>query len=475
MAMNGDVSHNEPLAVVLAERGRFWSGQPHDGAAAPQKPSAEKVLRQIRKFVELVGAKAVAVNLTRDELARALAARADATLAALGYDLDCFARFCLANKYVGLPAAHETVARYVEQLWQSGPSLAATSGGAGRLRAPIARRVKPASIARRLASIAMLHTLLRLPNPCADANVKNAMTIAKRSVGARQLQAAPIRLAALGLAAAPPVDGPGAEAAGQGGNARASAPAGTFTLELLLAACDDSLGGLRDAAMLSVAYDGGFRVSELTGFVLGNVVGLELSESAGPPRIFVARSKTDQNGQGAWVRLYPETMRHLRAWVEVAGIEGDGDKPLFRRIQAIVRKGNKGRRALEYHELAPNAGFSVARLKAIPPRETQVWHEVGEGGLSTSGVNLILRRIALRSADMGLVDLAGEALDQAVKALSTHSMRVGLAQDLRGQKISDSEIMKMIRWQDPKSLLRYVENVPSAENAAVQLLEKARR
>ncbi len=455
--MSAALTRSEPLAVLLSEGGGFWDAPPsHDQNAAfkaAQRPAAEAALRQIARFAQLVGQKGLAVTLTRDELARALAARSDATLRALTSDLACFARYCRLEGLIGLPAAHESVARYVERLWQIGPVAAADGTGQGPLRLP--RPVKPASITRRLASIAMLHRLLHLDNPCREANVRHALTIARKSVGVRQKQAAPIRLAAARQSA---------EESGAEG----------FSLEALLDGCDDSLGGLRDAALISTAYDGGFRVSELIAMRVGDLRWAKADDPAAAGDVTLPRSKTDQQGNGALVPLSPDTMRRLRAWTLASGIEEEVDAPLLRRIQTLVRKGNKGRRALDYHELAPNAAFSVGRLKAIPPRAAEVWYEVGEGPLSPSGVNMILRRAARRAADMGLVDLSGEALETAIKALSSHSTRVGLTQDLLVSGAATWATANALRWRDPKTALRYARNLPEHENAAAELVRRLR-
>lgn len=420
--------------------------------AALQRPAAEFCVRQIQSFVNSVGQTGVATQLTRDELARALAARADATLEALGFDLECFRRYCLATGAKGIPAHHETVARYIERLWQLGPVVAATLPGQ-RIRKT--KPLKAASITRRLASIAMLHQLLHLDNPCAESNVRNAMRVARREIGTAQRQAAPVRLEA-------------ASADGQG------APQGAagFTLDALLGACDDSLSGLRDAAMISMAYDGGLRVSELTGLPLSAIKGLERGE--GPGSLILAKSKTDQEGKGEEVSLSADTMRRLRAWVDASGIGDEPDLPVCRRIRATVRKGNKGRPARRYDDLAPNAGFSMEALKAIPPRATEIWCEVGEGGLSRAGVTMIYRRVAQRAADQGLVELSGEALEAAIKAISTHSMRVGLTQDLFKLGLDSVHVTEALRWKDPKTALRYARNRPSAERKIADALARLR-
>lgn len=426
-------------------------------AAGHQRPAAEQCLLKILAFVSAVGVTGVTSSLTREAMARALAARADATLAALALDLDCFARFCLSVGAKGLPARDETVARYIERLSRVGIVAAPKRAGqGGKAPAPL----KPASIARRLASIGMVHHLVKLPNPCEEANVRNALRIARRELGTRQRQAAPVRL-----------DGAAIGGADAGAEAGEGTPPRCFTLAVLLAACDDSLAGLRDAALISTAYDGGFRVSELTGLTLGALS--RCADGSGQGEVLLARSKTDQEGEGVAVRLSADTMRRLEHWIEAAGLCED-DSPLFRRIRAIVRKGSKGRPARRYADLAPNAGFSAATLRAIPPRATEVWREVGEGGLSRSGVLAIYRKVALQAADLGLVNLSDDELDAAVRAISTHSMRVGLTLDLFRQDFDALQVMETLRWKDPKTALRYARNRPASERKVAQVLATLR-
>lgn len=59
------------------------------------------------------------------------------------------------------------------------------------------------------------------------------------------------------------------------------------------------------------------------------------------------------------------------------------------------------------------------------------YYKIGEGALTSAAMWLIIKRTALAAADQGLVDLMGTELVEAVNALSTHSLRVGLTQDLR--------------------------------------------
>src|SRR3546814_5427113 len=82
-----------------------------------------------------------------------------------------------------------------------------------------------------------------------------------------------------------------------------------FTLAALLDACGGDLQGLRDAALLSLGYDAGLRVSELT---VVEAVHIDPQQD-GSATLFIPFSKTDQEGEGAWAWLSAETMRRVGA------------------------------------------------------------------------------------------------------------------------------------------------------------------
>lgn len=68
------------------------------------------------------------------------------------------------------------------------------------------------------------------------------------------------------------------------------------TVGALLASCGSDLVSLRDEALISISYDGGLRVSELVGATVA-----DLKQCAdGSGRLNIARSKTDQTGEGPW-------------------------------------------------------------------------------------------------------------------------------------------------------------------------------
>jgi integrase len=104
----------------------------------------------------------------------------------------------------------------------------------------------------------------------------------------------------------------------------------------------DRLIGLRDRALLLLGFAGAFRRSELVAL---NVA--DFGETAEGLRIRIARSKTDQEGQGVTIAVVPGSVacpvRALRAWLEAAGIsEGAVFRPVAKggRI-ASARLGSK--------------------------------------------------------------------------------------------------------------------------------------
>lgn len=263
-------------------------------------------------------------------LARLDGAYAPATLSSYAKDIAIFESFCRKDARCFLPATPETLARFI---------------------AEEALRVAPSTIRRRLCAIEKIHRLARLPSPVADEEVKIAMRRVFQSRGRRQKQA-------LGL--------------------------DRELLARLLGACDfGTLLGLRDRALLQIAYDTLCRRSEL--------VALDMADLAptvdGGMIVIVRRSKADQIGDGRSAFLTAKAVASLRAWCDTAGID---EGPVLR-------------------------GLDNGRAKPV--------------GLSEGYVPQILKRIATR-AGLPAATIAG---------LSGHSPRVGRAQDL---SLGGSDILR---------------------------------
>lgn len=385
--------------VVVANDG---SGLPKRSRGESQEPVDARLLRTIGTIVpvDLPPISQLGIETT-------LAAMADATKAAIAADLDCWREWCDGDGRCPLPADPEDVVRYVNAL--------------------DARGKKPATLARRIASLGSTHRLLGLANDSAPTDapiVRAALKAVRRRRGALQRQAAPLRL----------------------GKTLDSDVTMGFTLAALLDACGGDLQGLRDAALLSLGYDAGLRVSELT-----VVEGLHIDpHQDGSATLFIPFSKTDQEGEGAWAWLSAETMRRVRAWQEASGI---GDGPLFRRVGIDRRRARHS-----------NEETAMARTT----------YSIGTAPLTRQGVNGIYRRVALAAHQMGLVTLpAGKLLD-AVQALSTHSLRVGLTQDLFAAGEDGTGIAQALRWSSPTTALRYGRKLAVRSNVAARVLSRVR-
>lgn len=216
-----------------------------------------------------------------------------------------------------------------------------------------------------------------------------------------------------------------------------------------------------------MAYDAGLRVSELTG---ASVAHLE-PQADGSGLLAIPRSKTDQEGQGGWAWLSPETMRRIQAWLQYSDIE---DGPLFRRIGIDRRRARAAVPPQPYHAIAPNTRHWRERLRGSPALAAQVTYTIGESPLTRQGVCAIYRRIALAAADAGLVALSGVELQAAIAALSTHSLRVGLTQDLFAAGEDGAGIALALRWSSPATALRYGRKLAVSSNAASRVLGKVR-
>ncbi len=288
----------------------------------------------------------------RSAIERLNGAYSDSTLRGYRADFAVFERWCRRTVCSALPASAETVAAFV---------------------AHDAVKSSPSTLRRRLASIRKVHRLLRLENPVEDEEVLIAMRRALRTKPRRQKQAR-------GL---------------------------TRDLrDKLLAACPDSLLGLRNRALIAVGYDTLCRRAELVSLRLEDLAALE----NGAMSILVRRAKNDPFGDGRYGYLSPPTVEVLKTWFDVASIKEDW---LFRKVMG---------------------------------------DRVGSNALHPYTVNRVIKGAA-----------AAAGLDpQIVQGLSGHSMRVGAAQDLMADGAGVLPIMLAGGWKSMNVIGRYVEHAEIA-------------
>jgi len=371
---------------------------------APLPSSLELVLAAHGRLVDWSKAQPLAIEAAAE-------AMAPATKAAIVADLKCFLRWCMLQRPIvaGVPATPESLVLYLRWLARSSDTRAAA---------------KPATLSRRLASIARVHRILGYGDtealPTQAGMVRDTLKGIRRKAGARQRQAAPLRY-------------------GQAMSSADVAPDG-LTIEGLLAACGDDLVGLRDAALCSMAYDAGLRVSELVAATVDDLK--RVSDRSG--RLTIRRSKTDQDGEGSIVWLSAETMDRLSLWLTESAIT---DGPVFRRINILTHKG-------------------------AADGETILRHHIGANGLTRQGLVSILRRRATAAIEGG--HAAIEPGQDAVAAISAHSFRVGLTQDLFAAGEDGAGIALALRWSSPTTALGYARELAAGSNAAARVLGRVR-
>lgn len=246
----------------------------------------------------------------------------------------------------------------------------------------IAAGRKRATIEHYLATLTVVHRLAELPSPMDSMEARLMWRGLRREhLSARQRQAKGLTLDAI---------------------------------ETIVASLDLSIPrDLRDAALVSTAFETMFRRSELI------VLRIEdLSEEAdGSGRIFLPSSKTDQEGSGFLQYLSPETLGLIKDWLALAGLV---DGPIFR----STPKSNKPDRY------------------ATP--------------LSDRDIARIFKQRALQAG-----------LD--AKLISGHSTRVGAAQDLIAANFSGAEIMRQGRWKTERMVIRYSESLQAGRGAMATL------
>jgi site-specific recombinase XerD len=220
----------------------------------------------------------VATLVELEERARSYArsSKAANTLRAYESDLRHFGAWCEARGLGAFPAEPETVALY---LTDHADVLAIST------------------LRRRLAAISEAHQAARHPNPTIDPVVRITWAGIRRTHG----------------------KAPDAKEA-----------AVTEVVAAMVAPLGDRLIDVRDRAILLLGFAGALRRSEISALDVGDVV-----ETGEGLKVAVARSKTDQEGDGHTVGITygsnPPTcpVRAWRAWLERSSLEGGA---AFRRL-----------------------------------------------------------------------------------------------------------------------------------------------
>ena len=300
----------------------------------------------------------------------ARAAKSSSTRGAYESDWADFERFCHLHAVEALPAAPQTIATYIAALARHGPAIPRLRRGADGEPEAFVRPATVATIRRRLVGISQKHKMQGFPSPTGHLAVTEVM----KGI-AVELKVAQVKKSAL-----------------------------TFDLlEIALRYVDASLRGVRDRALLLVAFAGAFRRSEVAGIRIE-----DLDFRPGGVVVLLRSSKTDQEGQGARVPLPRQKssvvcpVASLEAWIEQAGIESG---PVFR---------------------------------AFSPR-----NELKENAMNGRDVAEVLKRL------VGIAEIDGD--------FSGHSFRSGFITSGIRKGVPERDLMRITRHRSERVFRGYIE------------------
>lgn len=359
-------------------------------------------------------------------------AMAPETRRALTDDLSCYLAWCTTEKRQAFPADPEDLVRYLRWLEQG-------------------RGFRPATLTRRIASLSRLHRMLNLSSretlPTRAVMVADALKAARRRKGSQQRQAAGVRLGTM--------MNPQDEVEG-------------ITLAMLFSVCASDLQGLRDGALLATAFESGLRVSELAAIDIRDVD----PQADGRGILTIGKTKTDQEGEGRYAWLSVDTMRRIGAWLEASGLE---DGPLFRRVGVDRRQGRPARAPQDYFSIPGHTRHWQERLQGRPAMPPLARYAIGEGPLTRQGIGVIYKRLVRAVIDKGTIELEPGMEGDLVRAISTHSMRVGLTQDLFASGEDGAGVCQAIGWRSVSTALRYVRKQSVKGGAVSRVMDELRR
>lgn len=287
-------------------------------------------------------------------------------------------------------------------------------------RAQVRAGLKASSIARQLASIAILHDLAGLASPTRDRVVSGEMKGIRREEGlggrGRRRQALPLRLK------------------GDVGDIVSDTPLPLSVLALLTTLDTTTAAGARDAVLLLLGTDLGRRRSEYAAMNVGDVT----AAGDGSGTMLIRRSKTDQSGEGRVKYLSADAMVAIHNWLAIR--QGDNESPL-----------------------PPDAAEAQPLLASVDR-----FGRVG-GRLSDDGIRDVLLRIARRGLRVLQPELDDVAIEAQLRGLSGHSLRVGFAQDLTAAGEGLAAICQAADWSSPAMPTRYAEALAARSGAVARL------
>ncbi len=288
---------------------------------------------------------------TRNKLKNILETVTDAyapnTIRAYRSDFEDLIKFCKENNLSPLPAKPTTVAKFIDKT--------------------ACENISSASIRRKLVAIAAIHRWANLDDPTKTPEVKLSARKMHRKLGRLCAQAEPIN---------------------------------KERLKLMVSATEKNLRGLRDRALLMLAYETMRRRSELASLLISDI-----RETKSGAAILLRKSKTDQERLGTWLQISTKTHILIKQWIKSAKI-----------------KDGKILRGLKINDQVTN-------------------------GLAGAQIGRIFKSLATKAG-----------IDSVfAKNISGHSIRIGAAQDLLILGATLPQIMAKGGWTKVETVMRYVE------------------
>ena len=200
---------------------------------------------------------------------------------------------------------------------------------------------------------------------------------------------------------------------------RQAAPLTADLVDRMVAAQPHSPLGLRNRALILTMRDMLARRSEVAALDLAHA-------SPEDGLVYLAFSKTDQEGDGAWLYIAPETGRAIRSWIEAVGL---AEGPLFRPLS-----------------------------KAGRPRDNK-----NGGRLYGNDISRILQESAARAGIMAK-DF-GPTPGGGPRRVSGHSLRTGMAVELTRDGAALPALMQAGRWKSSSMPARYAATASAAHGA----------
>ena len=178
-------------------------------------------------------------------------------------------------------------------------------------------------------------------------------------------------------------------------------------------------------------------------------------------------SKTDQEGEGAEVWMPADTVRRLRAWLEAAEID---EGVMFRRIHVTRKKAKDAIAPQAWDSIPGHTRHYEERLVGQAAKPLITVYTVGSNSLTTQGVNAIYKRLVERAWADGLIEVEKDDIVEALKTISSHSLRVGLTHDLIALGTDGVAITNAMRWTSSGTILRYGKKLRARSSATARFL-----